>query len=34
MRLFRQDIATADTYLAIDNPELRTEYIKDELACS
>ena len=32
MRLFRKDIASADTYLAIDEPELRTAYLKDELA--
>ena len=32
MRLFRQDIAAADTYLAIDDEELRTEYLKDELS--
>jgi hypothetical protein len=31
MRLFRKDIASADTYLAIDKPELRTAYLKDEL---
>jgi hypothetical protein len=32
MRLFRKDIASADTYLAIDDPELRSAYIIDELA--
>jgi tellurite resistance protein len=32
MRLFRKDIASADTYLAIDEKGLWTAYIHDELA--
>ena len=32
MHLFRKEIATADTYLAIDEQSLRVAYIKDELA--
>jgi hypothetical protein len=32
VRLFRKEIASADAYLAIDDEELRTLYIRDELA--
>jgi hypothetical protein len=32
MRLFKKDIASADTYLAIDDLELCASYLKDELA--
>lgn len=34
MCLFRKDIASADTYLAIEDNEMRTAYIQEELAGS
>jgi hypothetical protein len=32
MRLFRKDIASADAYLAIEDDDMRTCYLKEELA--